>query len=403
MLPINLHDLNPAHIQGLIDSEVAENQALEYKQQLPSGQSDEKREFLYDIAAMANASGGDLVIGLVDRRGEDKQATGIAERISGIRFPNPQSEIDRLANLIRDGIEPRIAGIVMRAVSCPDGDVLVIRVPASWNKPHMVTIGGVNKFFGRTATGKYPMSVDEIGRVFSGQRELGEIIQRWRLNRAELIASDRGPVALAGKVATLFHVIPASAFSSGILRESWKLAEAEKNHIHVPHGINSYRYNADGFLGLVQAGNDVYAYTQVFRSGIIEYADAQCSGPVPVDSNNTWIYGQEIERQMISCYQDAVTRLRSRGRTEPLYLGLSLTGVAGKNFYVTPVHSVFGSPTARHNIFVSPEVFVDINEPEDHPYPRTLLPLADTMWQLAGREGTPFKPKGVWEPFKEYN
>lgn len=49
------------------------------------------------------------------------------------------------------------------------------------------------------------------------------------------------------------------------------------------------------------------------------------------------------------------------------------------------------------------KVFVDMNEPEEHPYPKTLLPLADTMWQLAGREGTPFRPKGVWEPFKEYN
>ncbi len=124
---------------------------------------------------------------------------------------------------------------------------------------------------------------------------------------------------------------------------------------------------------------------------------------VPIDSNNTWIYGQEIERQMISCYRDAVTRLRKQGKTEPLYVGLSLIGITGKNFYVTPMHSVFGSSAARQNIFVSPEVFVDINEPEDHPYPKTLLPLADTMWQLAGREGTPFKPKGVWEPFKEYN
>jgi predicted HTH transcriptional regulator len=140
MLPINLSDLDPSHIQGLVDSEVAESQSLEYKQKLPSGQSDEKREFLYDVAAMANANGGDLVFGIVDRRGEDKQATGIAESVSGIKLSNPQSEIDRLANLIRDGIEPRISGIVMRVVSCHDGDVLVVRVPASWNKPHMVTI-----------------------------------------------------------------------------------------------------------------------------------------------------------------------------------------------------------------------------------------------------------------------
>jgi hypothetical protein len=403
MLPIDLNELDPSDIQELIDSEVAENQSLEYKQKPPSGQSDEKREFLYDIAAMANASGGDLIYGIVDRRGEDKQATGIAEKVAGLKLGNPQSEIDRLTNLVRDGIEPRVSGIVMRTVTCFDGDVWVIRVPASWNKPHMVTIGGVNKFFGRTATGKYPMSVDEIGRVCSEQRELGETIRNWRSHRADLIARGEGPVALAGTVKTLFHVIPASAFSRAILRESWKLPEEDKNHIHVPHGINGFRYNADGFLGLAQAGNNVYAYTQVFRSGTIEYADGQCSGPAPIDSNNIWIYGQEIERQMISCYRDAITRLRKQGKTEPLYLGLSLIGIADKNFYVTAMHSVFGAPVARQDTYVSPEVFVDMNEPEEHPYPKTLLPLADTMWQLAGREGTPFRPKGVWEPFKEYN
>ncbi|MHB2007566.1 MAG: hypothetical protein ACYCOX_05910, partial [Acidobacteriaceae bacterium] len=42
--------------------------------------------------------------------------------------------------------------IIMQTVNCPDGDVLVIRVPRSWSKPHMVTIGAVNKFFGRVNT-----------------------------------------------------------------------------------------------------------------------------------------------------------------------------------------------------------------------------------------------------------
>jgi hypothetical protein len=46
MLPIDLEDLTPTHIQGLIDSEVAEGLRLEFKEQLPSDQSDDKRKFL---------------------------------------------------------------------------------------------------------------------------------------------------------------------------------------------------------------------------------------------------------------------------------------------------------------------------------------------------------------------
>ena len=96
---------------------------------------------------MANAFGGDFVFGIVDRKGKDNQSTGIADSLAGMKIANVQAEISRFENLIRDGISPRLAGISMQPVTCPQGDVLVIRVPRSRNKPHMVTFGGVDKFF----------------------------------------------------------------------------------------------------------------------------------------------------------------------------------------------------------------------------------------------------------------
>jgi hypothetical protein len=404
MLPVlNSNDVTPAHIQSLIDSDVAENQMLEYKSELPSRQSDQKREFLYDIAAMANGAGGDFVFGIADRKGPDDQSTGIADRLSGMAVSNVQSEIDRLSNLIRDGISPRLTGVTMSPVTCPDGQVLVVRVPRSWIRPHMVTIDAVNKFYRRMGTQKYLMSVDEIRRAFSEQSELSQTIKRWRSHRAELIAHSEGPIpSLSGEVTVLFHMIPASAFiMDDVLRGSWRFPESEKLRVHVPHGITNHRYNADGFLGTVQAGDQVFGYTQVFRSGITEYADGHCSGPVAV-GGPPQILGQEIEKQMVSCYRDAITRFRAEGRTEPLYVGFSLIGIRNKLIYATPSQSIFNQNRILIDIFNSPEVLVDITEPEEHPYRKTLLPLADTMWQVAGREGSPFKPNGVWEPFKEY-
>ncbi len=93
MLPVNLDDTTADHIQGLIDSEVAESVTLEYKRQLPTNQTDEKREFLYDVAAMANAFGGDFVFGIVDRKGKDNQSTGIADSLAGMKIANVQAEI----------------------------------------------------------------------------------------------------------------------------------------------------------------------------------------------------------------------------------------------------------------------------------------------------------------------
>jgi predicted HTH transcriptional regulator len=69
MLPVNLKDITPVHIQDPLDSEMAESLTLEFKRDLPSGQNEEKREFLYDVAGMANAGGGDIVFGIADRRG----------------------------------------------------------------------------------------------------------------------------------------------------------------------------------------------------------------------------------------------------------------------------------------------------------------------------------------------
>ena len=404
MLPVlDLKDVTAAHVESLIDSDVAESLTLEYKAELPSRQSDQKREFLYDIAAMANSAGGDFVFGISDRKGPDDQSMGVADKVSGFNLPNIQSEIDRLSNLIRDGISPRLTGVTMAPLTLPEGQVLVIRVPRSWNRPHMVTIDAVNKFYRRTGTQKYLMSVDEIRRAFSEQAELSRSVKLWRSDRAQLIAHGSGPVpSLAGEATLLFHVVPVSSFTiDNVLTESWRFPEQEKLRVHVPNGITNHRYNGDGFLGTAQVGDQAFGYTQVFRSGITEYADGHCCGPVPV-AGPTQIYGQEIEKQMVSCYKDALNRLRNQGRPEPLYVGFSLIGIADKFIYSTLTQSFFNRVPIRQNIFVSPEVLSDSADSEEPPYRKTLLPLVDTMWQLAGREGSPFKPHGVWDPFKNY-
>lgn len=404
MLPTNLSDLTPEHIQGLIDSEVAEGLSLEFKQQLPTNQSEGKKEFLYDIAAMANAAGGDLIYGIGERRDDDQKATGIADALMGLRLANVQDEIIRLSNLIKDGIAPRISGVQMTALSCQNGDVLVIHVPKSWNRPHMVTIASTNKFYGRVGATKYLMSVDEIGRAFSEQSDLGRAIEQWRRDRTlRLSIQGGGPVPLSSEVIFLFHIIPAESFTRTVLDSSWKVSEEEKNYIYVPNGAASYRYNADGFLclGARVAEKDYGGYTQIFRSGIIEYVDSNVFGPV-YPGGPSMIFGQKIERQMVMCYKDALRRFRSQEQTGPVYLGFSLTGITNKMIFATPMTTVSHKGGIGENTFVSPEVFVDISESEQQPYARTLLPLVDAMWQVGGREGTPFLRPDGWYPFGSF-
>jgi hypothetical protein len=405
MLPLDLTELTASHIESLVESEVPESLTLEYKQELPSQQSEKKREFLYDIAAMANAAGGDLVYGIAERRTADDKPTGIPERLAGVRHSNIQEEIIRLSNYIRDGVSPTLSGVVMQPVSCPGGDTLVIRIPSGWSKPHMVTMGGADKFYKRAGATKNPMSVDEIRRSFSEQGELRETLARWRAHRVELILQRRGPVLLSGEVAMLFHIIPVEAFTSGRFTEAWRLPDNEKKQVFVMNGNLNQRYNADGFLCHSSSANlrsaEFYGYTQLFRSGIVEYAAGNFLRP-HVDLNIPLICGQELEQVMVLCYEDAMRRFRTEGRAGSIYVGFSLIGIEGKKMFTTLMTWFDPGYGIGQNVFTSPEVLVELIDPEERPYDRTLRPLVDTLWQIAGRERTPFLIEGKWYPFGNY-
>ena len=281
----------------------------------------------------------------------------------------------------------------------------MVRVPSSWNKPHIVTMGGVDRFYKRAGAAKNRMSVEEIRRAFSEQGELRETIAQWRSHRAEMIEMGEGPAPLSCEVVMLFHVIPADSFTLGVFTEAWRVPKDEKKSVYVPNGNLYQRYNADGFLCLSGSAkipsSDVYAYTQLFRSGIVEYAFSHFYRP-PIGLNTPMIWGQELERQMVFCYEDAFSRFRRQGRTGSVYVGFSMIGIQGKNIFATLMAWIDRDKRIRQNTFHSPEVYVDLNEPEERPYERTLCPLADTLWQVDGREETPFRINGVWEPFKEY-
>jgi hypothetical protein len=274
----------------------------------------------------------------------------------------------------------------------------------------MVTIGKVDKFYMRTAIGKAPMSIDEIRRAFSEQGELRETIARWRGHRVDLTEQRRGPVLLHGEVSMLFHIIPADAFTPGSFTETWRLPKPEKQAVHVVTGNYYQRYNADGFLchsnraivGPLQKTDGYRGYTQLFRSGIAEYAFSHFYGP-PINGPQTpLIDGLYVEQTIVHCYEDAVGRYQRQGHTGTAYVGFSMVGIEDKQIYTTLRSWTPREYGIRQNTFTSPEVVVDLNESEERPYARTLLPLVDTFWQLDGREGTPFISDEQWNPFKRY-
>jgi hypothetical protein len=59
-----LGQIKPADLQALVDNRVVENRRLDYKETLPGSTDEERKKFLADVDAMADASGGDIYYGI---------------------------------------------------------------------------------------------------------------------------------------------------------------------------------------------------------------------------------------------------------------------------------------------------------------------------------------------------
>ncbi|MCD6594362.1 ATP-binding protein, partial [bacterium] len=68
MIAKNIDQISEEDLQALIDNSVLEGKTIEYKQSLPGNSDSDKKEFLADISSFANASGGDLIYGILEDR-----------------------------------------------------------------------------------------------------------------------------------------------------------------------------------------------------------------------------------------------------------------------------------------------------------------------------------------------
>jgi len=204
----------------------------------------------------------------------------------------------------------------------------------------------------------------------------------------------------------LFHIIPADAFTPGMFTEAWRLPQDQKKEVFVPYGNYNQQYNADGFVcyssravvGPPQKTDGYWGYTQLFRSGIVEYGFSHFYRP-PIGFQGPLIRGQEVEQAIVQCYEDGIRRFQRAGRTGVAYVGFSIVGIEDKQIFSSSMTWDRRESGIRQNTFISPEVMVDLSELDELPYSRILRPLVDTFWQLDGRERTPFTPNGEWDPF----
>src|SRR5438067_2427899 len=112
---LSLDQIDAARLEVLKADAVREARQLDYKEMLPGGSDDDKREFLSDVTSFANGAGGDLIFGIRERR-EEGRATAEIDTIVGLPGLNVDAERLRLENIIRDGVAPRMPPIAFHEI-----------------------------------------------------------------------------------------------------------------------------------------------------------------------------------------------------------------------------------------------------------------------------------------------
>ena len=140
-------------------------------------------EIAKDIAAMAN-DGGVIIYGI----GEDEH--GRITRLTPLSIDGQAEKIDAI---VRSSItEPLVIHISsIPTEENPAVGYLIVYIPPSERAPHMVVVKGDHRFYGRSATGNYPLPEGEVARLYARRQHIE--IDRENFLDVEIKSAPYGP------------------------------------------------------------------------------------------------------------------------------------------------------------------------------------------------------------------
>jgi hypothetical protein len=400
MFYIDLSKISIFDMQELIANSVAENKTLEYKQELriatvPSS-DDEKKEFLADVSAFANTEGGDLIYGISEKNSVPKD-------IIGIEITKTDELVRKIENLMRDGLQPRIAHQIKLLPISENKYVLLLHIEKSWNRPHRVILGGSTAFYARNSKGKYILDTFELRDMFNLSNILMTKINSFKNEQIMSILDGNAPVPISQKGNVILHFIPFDSFNP--MREiNFKMLQETSNNLGLLHwkGWNT-KYNLNGYLLYSPSTNKEnisYDYTQIFRNGSIESVDGLLFSAHEISPHfpekNIPIYA--FEESILRYFTQVLNYFKSIDIQPPVYFSITLINVLG---YSIPENnsvysSVWGKSEIDTDIVKLPESIIndfDI-KPES-----VLQPMYNIIYNACGLEkSNNFDEQGNFRP-----
>lgn len=383
--------VNEEDLRALVREAVAEVRTLEYKESLPGGSDGDRREFLADVSSFANAAGGHLIYGV-------KAASGVPVAVSGVTA-DPDPAILRMESMIRDGLAPRVLGIECAPIRLSNANsVILVRIPKSFVSPHMVTLGGASRFFSRSSNGKYQLDVDEIRLAFLSSDSSANRVREFRIERISRVRGGETPIAIVSGPVTLLHIIPLASFAAGarfdvvgfgrdlnVLRTLTPLFEEY---------ADNRVFNFDGVVVFRSSHGAPKGYTQLFRSGVVESANAGLISSSEKNGAGNFFPGITFEVRMLRSVRSYLSALQSLGVEPPYLITIDLVGVRGFTVAkIAPARYAEEVGNAFDRDVLSPDGSLVLN-PGD--FPTQMKTALDSIWNAAGFEGSPFYRDGLW-------
>jgi hypothetical protein len=374
-----IEQLVEADLGELIENQVSERKTIEYKQALAWRPDEKRKEFLADVSSFANAGGGHLVYGM-------KEEGGLPVELCGLDVDDPDSIVASFDSSIRDGIKPRIPGVIVWPVPLTGGKkAIVVRIPKSFASPHMVTYANTSRFYARNSNGKYQLDVDEIRAAFLLSDRAAERIRGFRLDRVAKIDADQTPVPLVEGARLVLHVVPLGAFSVAARLDPQWLAGLHPGEYPlfplVSHGWTNQRFNFEGlvrYTGSYLSQNNITAYLQIYRNGILEGVDASLLMPY---EGRRLVPSIAFEEGVLGSVRDYLLSLRRLRIDPPFALMLSLLRISGYRIsFERGAHQHVDVGIDRDTLLTPEQIIAGF----DADLPSLMKQTFDMLWNAAG-------------------
>lgn len=254
-------------ISKTISERIAESDAWDFKQTLYDQSDRGTADFLKDVTAFANASGGTIVLGV---RTDD---AGRADAVMGISPTNGiDAEIQRLEHILRDSVAPDITGAVKisEESDATGKQVLIIDIEESSLAPHRIVAKGKYKshFFIRRGRRCEEADVAALRDMFAGKQRAGDMFRSFVRTRVEAIKIGDYPHGQEAVPEMLVHVAPRRSFGSRRLVD-WLLLPDNRFRF-VPNTQTAFR-SRPNIYGVISIGDQIGSpYNLAFNNGAAE-------------------------------------------------------------------------------------------------------------------------------------